>query len=571
MPLFRPGAPERRTAWSGSPTYNPFENPAVPLSSVALDSAFALLTTTSAGESVTIDTATALPTFWRCVNLISTVVGSCTLKAFREADGESIRVPVLSKWNSWVDQQGTTHYPMYTQYELWNLVTAHLCTWGNAFVYKVRNEADSIIDLRPIYPDRVKVKLDEKTKEKVFEVKRVDKNGNVMPVDPDYFTSFEIMHIPGFGYDGLSGLAPVQVAMETLGTAMAADRLASKFMGNGSMLSGIIKVKAPLKDQTQAEGIRSRWLNRHGGSGHAGDVAVMDAETDFQPITIPPDQLQFLQSRRWQTTEIARIFGIPPHLVGDVEKSTSWGTGIEQQNIGFVTYTIAEYTNRIEQRVTREIVNTRGQCAEFDLDSLMRGDTTERYQALNQAVGGPWMTRTEARIAEKRLPIAGHPEYDELLPPQGIGNMDDGPESDVSQPPPKRPPGGRRTEQRDAAGEAFAAEAEDYKPADMAWMHDATWKGPVDVPADHIDPDMHGRMKKADQDHVEHFVKKLEAGEKIKPVILVKIPGEDQLQLIDGHHRYLACIELNKPVPAFIGTVDKDKGPWDTMHSKQNF
>jgi HK97 family phage portal protein len=213
--------------------------------------------------------------------------------------------------------------------------------------------------------------------------------------------------------------------MQTLGTAKAGDKLAARFLGKGSMLSGIIKVKAPLANQAQAEGIRSRWLAKHGGAAASGDVAVLDAETDFQPITIPPDQLQFLESRRWQTTEIARLFGIPPHLVGDVEKSTSWGTGIEQQNIGFVSYTIRGITSRIEQRVTREVVATRGKFAEFDLDQLMRGDTAERYQALLTACGGPWLTRNEARQADNRPKLKGAKDYDELLPPAGIAPIID--------------------------------------------------------------------------------------------------------------------------------------------------
>lgn len=127
------------------------------------------------------------------------------------------------------------------------------------------------------------------------------------------------------------------------------------------------------------------------------------------------------------------MYGIPPHLVGDVEKSTSWGTGIEQQNIGFVSYTISNYTNRIEQRITRELVATRGQYAHFNLDRLMRGSTQERYQALFVAAGGPWMTRNEARVMENRKPIV-NAEYDELLPPPGIGPQDDQqPEDDNGQ------------------------------------------------------------------------------------------------------------------------------------------
>jgi HK97 family phage portal protein len=165
-------------------------------------------------------------------------------------------------------------------------------------------------------------------------------------------------------------------------------------------------------------------MTKNAGVAHAGDVAVLDAETDFQSVTIPPDQLQFLESRRWQTTEIARWFGVPPHLVGDVEKSTSWGTGIEVQNVGLTTYTLRGHTDPIEQRHTREVVQTRGHRARFNLDDLMRGSTAERYTALASAVGGPWMTRNEARKGEKRMPL-GDPEYDELLPPQGIGPVED--------------------------------------------------------------------------------------------------------------------------------------------------
>lgn len=416
MSFFRP---ERRSGFAGSPNYNPFENPAVPLSSVSLDSAFNLLSTTDAGESVTIDNTVGLPIVWRCVNLLSTVVASCPLNVYRESDGEQQRVPVLSRYQSWVDPQGNTQYPRYTPYELWDLVVAHLALWGNAYVRKIRNSGDMVVDLRPINPSLVTPKIDEDGN-KVFEIRRV-KNGDVVNGPPDVLTTFEIMHIPGFGYDGLRGLSPIGVAMQTFGTAKAGDRLAAKFYGNGTQLSGIIKVKAPLTSQVQAEGIRSRWMSRHAGVSKAGDVAVFDAETDWQPLTIPPDQLQFLESRRWQTTEIARMFGIPPHLVGDVEKSTSWGTGIEQQTIGFQTYTVASYTNRIEQRVTRELVGTRGQYAEFDLDQLMRGSTQERFAAYHQALAAGWITGNEVRLKEKMQPIEGA-EFDlnKPFPPAGL-------------------------------------------------------------------------------------------------------------------------------------------------------
>jgi HK97 family phage portal protein len=157
------------------------------------------------------------------------------------------------------------------------------------------------------------------------------------------------------------------------------------------------------------------------GGSHSGDVAVMDAETDWQPLTIPPDQLQFLESREWEVSELARMYGVPPHLIGDESKSTSWGTGIEQQNIGFVAYTIAGWTSRFEQRVTREIVNTRGQYAAFDLTELMKGSTTERFSAYALGIQWGWLTRNEARAREDMAPLPG---LDKPLTPMNLAPND---------------------------------------------------------------------------------------------------------------------------------------------------
>lgn len=430
MTLFQP---ERRDAVAtGSPTYNPFENPAVPLASVGFDNVWS--TENDSGETVTIDRALVVPTVYRCISLISTVVASCPIEVYRKKDNEPINNPLFDSAN-----QAMT----YTQYELWELVAAHLASFGDSFVLKKRDSYDRIIDLKPIYPGLVEVKIDPDTKDKIFLVRHVNDDGTAdMHTKPQVFTDFEIMHIPGLGLSGLGGLSPIMQMQQTVGTALAADRLAGRFYKGGTQLGGIIKIKAPLKSQAQAEGVKARWMNNNAGVGNAGNVAVLDAETDFQSITIPPDQLQFLESRRWQTTEIARMFGIPPHLVGDVEKSTSWGTGIEQQNIGFVAYTIASYTNRIEQRVTREVVSTRGQCAEFNLDRLMRGSMSERFLAYQQALGAGWISADEIRVKENMNPLGG--KFAKPFPPAGAtqpmdgddqgDEQDDPSEADNSQP-----------------------------------------------------------------------------------------------------------------------------------------
>ena len=395
---------------SGSPTYNPFNNPSVPLASVGFDNLWST-NNNDAGQSVTELTAAGVATFYRCLFLLSSVVGGCPLEEFRKSDRTQIDNPLFDPANMDLT---------YTPFEYKQLITVYRCVWGDAFVYKKRApNSTQIIDLKPIYPDFVTVKIDRKTGDKVFEVDKLDENGNPTGVKMP-FTTYEIMHIPGLGYNGLQGLKVVGLMAQTLGTALGADKLAAKFLSKGTQLGGIIKIKAPLRSQLQAEGIKARWMNAHGGVSHAGDVAVLDAETDWQDVTIPPDQLQFLESRRWETTEIARWFGVPPHLVGDVEKSTSWGTGIEQQNLGLDKFTLVGHFVPIEERHTREVVQVRGHYAKFNRDELLRGSTLERYQALLTATGGPWQSVNEARVSENMQPKSD-PKYDEILPPQGIG------------------------------------------------------------------------------------------------------------------------------------------------------
>jgi HK97 family phage portal protein len=371
----------------------PFENPAVPLSSVALDGIFGNSAGGDAGESVTPDTALALPVVMRCVALIAGLLAGCRMNVYQNPGKTLMTVPALDPEN--VDT-------LYTQYELWELVTSHLLLWGNAYVLKVKNGAGQVIDLRPINPSRVTVKLDRQGN-KIFLVKAA---GSTV-AQPDVYTTKDVMHIPGLGYDGIVGLSPISYAKQTISTAIASDKLAARFYSQGTMLSGILKTAVPLAGQGQADEMKRRWSMKNSGAGNAGNVAVLDSETDFIPLTIPPDQLQFLNSRQWSVTELARIYGVPPWLVNDMEKSTSWGTGIEEQNTAFVTYTLGNWANRIEQRVTREVILSPNKTAEFDFSNLTRGDTAERFNGYATGVQWGFLTRNEARLQENLQPIDG--------------------------------------------------------------------------------------------------------------------------------------------------------------------
>lgn len=411
MSLFR----SERRSFFGDPTYNPFERPSMPLASLALDGILGTGQNNDSGEPVDPVKGIALPTAYRCISIISTVLASLTLEEVQK-NGDAERWSILDQLTS------------YTAFECMELVGLRLAGWGNYFAKKVKANG-RLTDLIP-YPAG-DVEVIRLKGVKTFRVRRRNEDGTLAtsPAQPNTAVFDDIpdgpdcpvFHIPGMGYDGLSGVSPIVLAAQTFGTSLAADRLAARFYSRGQQLGGIIKVKAPLASQSQADSIKLNWRTSHGGIRNAGDVAVLDAETDFEPITIAPEALQFLQSRQWQAWEIAKIFGIPAYMI---EPNTTWGSGIEAQNIGFVTYTMRGYTDRVEQRFTREFA-TRGKPLEFDLDALMRGSTVERFQAYGQAIGWGWLSPNEARKKERMKP---RPGGDEFLTPQSMnGALADGP------------------------------------------------------------------------------------------------------------------------------------------------
>lgn len=411
MGLFRP---ERRA--------NPFENPSISLSDASLLTIFGGEPTVAGvqvNEPGAVSTSIAV---YRAISLLAGLVAGLPLNAFRIRDKTRVAVSALT------DHEEAP----YTQYELWELVMTHLLGWGNSYCEKIRDGAGRVDSLRPINPDRVKPRLmppgDGMPALKVFEVTVTDGQ------PPVPYTNYEIMHIPGLGYDGLLGLSPIGVARQAIGISRAADDLAGRLYANGNLMSGILTTDKTLT-QDQADALKSRWREKMQGAKHAHDVAVLDTGTKFQTLTISPEDAQFLESRRWQTIEIARLYGIPPHLLGDVEKSTSWGTGIEQQNIGLVTYSVRPWLHRIEQRVSREIVSPSTQVARFDVNALLRGDAAARAAYYTQGIQWGWLTRNEARAGEEMQPIDG---LDEPLTPLNMkaGTSDvDGvlePENDVA-------------------------------------------------------------------------------------------------------------------------------------------
>lgn len=337
------------------------ESPTVPLSSSSIV-AYLDGGPVAAGVSVSEATALGMTAYLRAISLIS---GSLAMLPIRVYYRNTRRLVVTK---TVLDSPSTTQTP----FEFWQSMMAAQLSWGNAYCYKLRGGSGNVNRLLFVHPSRVKVR--QSVAGKAFDV-----------VGPDglvYETSdYELAHFPFLSPDGVSGLSPLQACRQALGTALAAEGAAASFFGNGARLSGLVKTQAKLTP-SQAEELSARWDSKFSGPSNAGRVAILDAGADFQSISLPPEDAQLLQSRSFSVSEVARMFGVPSHLLNDQEKATSWGSGIESMGLGYVIYTLLPRIRATEQRITRELLpggwESGAWDARFDLKGLLRGDAAAR-------------------------------------------------------------------------------------------------------------------------------------------------------------------------------------------------
>lgn len=365
------------------------ENPDVPLSSPNILSLFGA-SNTSAGISVSETSSLGLPAVWRAVNLIAGAAASLPLHAYRADGSVRVRVPT-GRAAALLNQP----HPDMTPFELWEIVYTHLLLWGNAYLRVLGSPGMPTGELWPIHPGRVKVGRTSEVGRKVYSID----GGKEVHADDT------LLHIPGFGYDGLCGVSPIRSARQGLALALAAEEYGAKLFASGSLATGILQTEQRLT-QSQADALASRWKAKRTGMDSAHGTIVLDKGAKFHQLTIPPEDAQFLQSRSFQISEVARMFGVPPHMLMDTDKSTSWGTGIEQQSIGFVVYTLRPWLTRVEQRMTR-LLSPQAVYARYSVEGLLRGDSAQRsafYKAMWE-IGA--LSTNEIRELEDRAPAEG--------------------------------------------------------------------------------------------------------------------------------------------------------------------
>lgn len=368
---------------------NSVENPAVPLTSETLVEMIGP-GRTAAGTAVSEERSLGVMAVWRSVNLLAGTSAGLPLHAYKEDGNARVRVGAESQSARLLAEP----HPDMTPFEFWETVYAHLLLWGNAYLRKVRNRLGQVQELWIVHPGRVRAGR-ATDGDKIYQLDGGERA----------WTDYEVLHIPGFGYDGVSGCSPIRLAREGLGLAMAAEEFGARFFGSGSLMSGILQTEQRL-DKTQADQLKQQWKAKVSGLGNAHDVAVLDSGAKFQQMSIPPGDAQFLESRQFQVTEVARMFGIPPHMLMQTEKSTSWGTGIEQQGIAFVTYTLRPWLTRVEQRVTK-LLQPGSVYARYVVEGLMRGDSKAEaaYVTALWNIGG--LSTNEIRALKELPPVDG--------------------------------------------------------------------------------------------------------------------------------------------------------------------
>ena len=351
---------------------------------------------------------------WSCVRLLSEATATLPLPLYqREANGGRIRATNHPAYALMADAPN----PYMTALEFREAMTAQLALYGNAYAHIVRNGAGTPFALFPLRADRMEVlRLPDGSVTYVYNVDVqstwVDAAGqymsnNIVNAQKVVLASETVFHIKGFGTDGYVGYSPLAFAANTLGLTVASERYASKFFASGGKPSGVLMLDRVLTKQQRAD-IRASFAGM--AQAELGSMWVLEASMKYQPISIAPGEAQLLDSRHFSVIEIARYFRVPPHLIFDMERSTTWGAGLEQQNMAFLQYSLMPYLKRWELACDKYLLpeNDR-QTYYFEhlIDSLMRADSAGRADLFTKYANNGIMTRNEIRRAENLEALEG--------------------------------------------------------------------------------------------------------------------------------------------------------------------
>ena len=301
----------------------------------------------TAGKAVNERSAMQMTAVYSCVRILSEAIAGLPLHLYiYTEDGNKVKAVEHPLYQILHDEPN----PEMSSFVFRETLMTHLLLWGNAYAQIIRNGKGEVISLYPLMPNKMTVDRDQGGKlyysyQRSNEEAIQSKDSNVILKPSD------VLHIPGLGFDGLVGYSPIAMAKNAIGMAIACEEYGAKFFSNGASPGGVLEHPGTIKDPQR---IRDSWQSTFGGSGNANKIAVLEEGMKFTPIGIAPEQAQFLQTRKFQIDEIARIFRVPPHMVGDLDRSSF--SNIEQQSLEFVKYTLNPWVVRWEQSIARALL-----------------------------------------------------------------------------------------------------------------------------------------------------------------------------------------------------------------------
>lgn len=337
---------------------------------------------------------------YSCVRILSEAVAGLPLHLYQYTDKGSKEKAVDNPLYFLLHDEPNTEM---TSFVFRETLMTHLLLWGNAYSQIIRNGKGEAVGLYPLMPDRMTVGRDEKGR-LYYEYMVSSDDAKTLKDGTVRLSPYDVLHIPGLGFDGLVGYSPIAMAKNAIGLAIAAEEYGSKFYANGATPSGILEYPGTVKEPDK---VRESWNAGFGGSSNAHKIAVLEEGMKYTPISISPNEAQFLETRKFQINEIARIFRVPPHMVGDLEKSSF--SNIEQQSLEFVKYTLEPWLVRWEQAMQRALIPQDDKSKyfiKFNVDGLLRGDYQSRMQGYATARQNGWMSANDIRELENldRIP-----------------------------------------------------------------------------------------------------------------------------------------------------------------------
>lgn len=349
------------------------------------------------GINITEESAMRLSAVYACVRILSESIASLPLKIYKRGPDGSKRAAY--------------EHPLYrilhdvpngrqSSFEFRETIIAHLNLWGNAYIKKVIDNKGRVTELKPLAPWNVRIYEDmSRPEEYQFQYVYQDQYGQKV-----YF-SHEIVHIKGLSLNGKAGLSPIAYAREAIGLGLAAEQFGNQYFGQGTNLGGTLESPNALSDAAYNR-LRADMLAKRQGLNNSHGVMILEEGLKFSKTTIPPEDSQFIETRKFQLTEIARIFRIPPHMIADLEKATF--SNIEHQGIQFVVHTLRPWLVRIEQAYFMQLLTNEEQkdyVIEFNVDGLLRGDFKTRQEGYAIARQNGWMNADDIRKLENMDPM----------------------------------------------------------------------------------------------------------------------------------------------------------------------